>query len=207
MNKFDHAAPDWDKNQMHIERSEAVAAELLKAIEWRNGMKALEFGAGTGLLSFALRRYFTEIILMDSSREMVKVAREKISAGNAKNMTALYFDLEKKNYQDRTFDIIYSQMVFHHVADIEKLIKKFYKLLNPRGILAIADLYKEDGSFHGEGFTGHLGFDTDELTALLEKNGFENVTQRQCYVIEREGMQGEKQKYPIFLLIAHISKF
>ena len=207
MNQFDHAAPDWDKNQMHVERSEAVATELLKAIDWRTGMKALEFGAGTGLLSFALRSYFTEIILMDSSREMVKVTEEKLRAGHIKNMTALYFDLEKRNYTNRTFDIIYSQMVFHHVANTEKLIKKFYKLLNPGGVLAIADLYKEDGSFHGEEFTGHLGFDTDELTVMLEKNGYDNVTQRQCYIIEREGMQGEKQQYPMFLLTATVSKF
>ena len=98
-------------------------------------------------------------------------------------------------------------MVFHHVANTEKLIKKFYKLLNPGGVLAIADLYKEDGSFHGEEFTGHLGFDTDELTVMLEKNGYDNVTQRQCYIIEREGMQGEKQQYPMFLLTATVSKF
>ena len=206
MNQFDLAAPGWDKNQMHIERSEAVAKELLKAIEWRPGMKALEFGAGTGLLSFALKSYFTEITLMDNSQEMVNVASEKIERQKVKNLQAVYFDLEKDDYPVGNFDIIYSQMVFHHVADIESLIKKFHAMLNFRGILAIADLYKEDGSFHGEGFDGHNGFDTDELAALLEKNNFENIEHTQCYIIEREGMQGEKQEYPIFLLTAHVSK-
>ena len=61
-------------------------------------------------------------------------------------------------------------MVLHHVNDIEKIIGKFYRLLNPGGYLAIADLYEEDGSFHGDGFTGHKGFNMDSLSGILRKN-------------------------------------
>ena len=62
-------------------------------------------------------------------------------------------------------------MVLHHVGDIDTIIKKFHDLLNPGGYLAIADLYSEDGSFHGEGFHGHRGFDPVSLAALLQKQG------------------------------------
>ena len=57
-------------------------------------------------------------------------------------------------------------MVLHHVTDIENIIRKFHNLLNPDGHLAIADLYTEDGSFHGKEFTGHKGFDTGFVKKL-----------------------------------------
>ena len=62
-------------------------------------------------------------------------------------------------YGEGSFDLIYTLMVLHHVGDVETIIRKFRGLLNPGGYLAIADLYSEDGSFHGEGFSGHMGFD------------------------------------------------
>ena len=82
------------------------------------------------------------------------------------------FNLETDEYKGRKFDLIFTQMVLHHVTDIERIINKFHQLLNPNGYLAIADLYEEDGSFHGDGFTGHKGFNIDSLSDLLLKNQF-----------------------------------
>ena len=123
-NHFDKVAPDWDKNQIHVKRTEAIAKIFLEVIEINNKMKALEYGAGTGLLSFALKDHFAEITLMDSSSEMIKITSEKIKATGATHLFPLLFDLEKEDYCLKTFDIIYSQMVMHHVDDIEKMIAK-----------------------------------------------------------------------------------
>ena len=79
MNEFDIKAKDWDKNQMHIERAEAIALAMLNTISIEEQMTAIEYGAGTGLLSFNLKDRFSKIILMDSSREMVRMAQQKIA--------------------------------------------------------------------------------------------------------------------------------
>ena len=80
MSEFDQKAKEWDKNQMHLERTIAVASQLMKMIPFKPNMKAMEFGAGTGLLSFYLKERFSEITLMDSSREMLKMAEQKMEA-------------------------------------------------------------------------------------------------------------------------------
>ena len=91
---------------------------------------------------------------------------------NVKNLKTLYFNLETDDFQGGTFDLIFTQMVLHHVGDIETMIKKFHHLLNPGSYLVIADLYEEDGSFHGEGFTGHNGFNIDSLSGILKRKQF-----------------------------------
>ena len=106
MTDFDSKARDWDKEKMHLDRSLAVASELLKMIPLNSNMRALEYGAGTGLLSFLLKDRFSEITMMDSSLEMVNVTQEKIQAAAAKNMKALFVDLEKDNFAGK-FDIIF----------------------------------------------------------------------------------------------------
>jgi len=201
MSEFDAKARDWDKNQRYIDRSEAVAKAMLQMIPFKKSMKALEYGSGTALLSFALKDKFAEITLMDNSREMTVVTEEKIADQNIQNMKPLFFDLEHQHYSG-SFDIIYNQMVMHHVNDVDGMFSKFYNLLNPGGFLAIADLYSENGSFHGEGFTGHLGFDVEQLADTLKLIGFNDIEHQQCFSIEKTDEEGNVTGYPIFLLTA-----
>ncbi len=201
MSEFDAKARDWDKNQRYFDRSEAVANAILQIIPLHEGMKALEYGSGTALLSFALKDKFSEITLMDNSIEMTKVTEEKIVAQQVTNMKPLFFDMEHEDYSGR-FDVIYNQMVMHHVNDIDAMLSKFYNLLYPGGYLAIADLYAEDGSFHGEGFNGHLGFEVEQLADQLKAIGFGNIQHSQVYSIAKTDEEGNVSEFPIFLLTA-----
>jgi len=203
MNEFDLKAAEWDKNQMHWDRSEAIAKEIIKLIPLRKEMTGLEFGAGTGILSFLLKDYLREITMIDNSEEMVKIIEGKIETTKVKNLKALNFDLEDSDYKVGKFDLIFTQMVLHHVTDIENIMKKFHYLLNPGGYLAIADLYPEDGSFHGEGFTGHKGFNIEILSNTIRNQGFTNVSHRKCFVIKRKISNTETKEFDVFLLIAH----
>jgi tRNA (cmo5U34)-methyltransferase len=203
INEFDNKAAEWDKNPMHWDRSRAIAEEIRKRILLNKQMKALEFGAGTGIASFLLKDFVKEITLIDNSSEMVRITIEKIEATKAKNLSVLNIDLEHNDVNGLSgFDLIFTQMVLHHVDDVEAIISKFGNLLKPGGYLAIADLYEEDGSFHGEGFTGHKGFDPEYLATLLSKNKFNGIIHKSCFIIDREISEKETRKYPVFLITA-----
>jgi hypothetical protein len=81
----------------------------------------------------------------------------------------------------------------------------FISLLYPGGYLAIADLYREDGSFHGENFAGHKGFDLELLTDLIRKLGFTNIIHRQCFIIRKKISESETKQFGVFLLVANPS--
>ena len=70
-------------------------------------------------------------------------------------------------------------------------------LLAPDGRLCIADLDHEDGSFHGEDFTGHHGFRRPELADQLAAAGFDEVTFGDCHEVLRHGVP-----YTLFLAVA-----
>ena len=203
MNEFDQKAQDWDKNKMHLARTMAIADQMQKLIPFKPNMKALEFGAGTGLLSFYLKDRFSEITLMDSSLEMLKMAEQKMESDDHLKFKTRFINLEKEDYFGINFDIIYSQMVLHHIKDINAIIQKFYHILNPDGILAIADLYKEDGSFHDGDMNVHRGFEPKELTSILHQQGFHEIKIAPCFVIRKEITTAQIKEYPVFLLTAN----
>jgi len=201
MSKFDEMARTWDENPMHMERSLAIAAKMNEILPLGKQMKGLEYGAGTGILSFLLSEKLGSIVMMDSSEEMVKVMKEKVAARKATNLIPVCFNLEHELFH-QSFDLIFNQMVLHHIADVESIFAKFFTMILPGGSLAIADLYPEDGSFHGDGFDGHTGFDPEELKIQLLKTGFKHITFEECYQVKRQTAEGVTKSYPVFLIVA-----
>ena len=202
MNEFDGKAQQWDQNQMHLERTKAVARDMLAQIPITSSMKALEFGAGTGLLSFFMKDLFAGITLMDTSEAMLNMAEAKLSAGDHGKIKTLFFDLEKTPYSGERFDIVFTQMVLHHIKDVKLILGKYFEMLTPGGYIAIADLYSEDGTFHDPGVEVHPGFDPEELSNQLKTIGFYNLTVNRCFTIHKETSAGVYKEYPIFLITA-----
>lgn len=183
---------------MKVERAAKVADAIRAALPLQPHMTALEYGCGTGLLSFALQDHFAHLTLADTSQGMLNVLAAKIAASGLRKMTPLRLDLTSDPLPDSRFDVIYSLMVLHHIPDTDHILRQFHALLVPGGWLAIADLDAEDGSFHTDGSTDvHLGFERAALQAQVEAAGFTGVTFSTAYRIPKHG-----RVYPVFLLTA-----
>ena len=76
---FDAKAASWDEDPQKVERACAVARQIRCHVPLSREMKALEFGCGTGLLSFALKDDLGHITLVDNSPGMLDVLERKIA--------------------------------------------------------------------------------------------------------------------------------
>jgi ubiquinone/menaquinone biosynthesis C-methylase UbiE len=199
---FDERAKDWDSDPKKVERARAVAEAIRSAISLTPKISALEYGCGTGLVSFALQSDLGQITLADTSQGMLDVLSEKIATLGVTNMHPIRLDLSTDSLPAERFDLTYSLMTLHHIEDAKGILKKFHALLEPSGILCVADLDKEDGTFHTDGTTDvHLGFDRSELRKWVEDAGFANVKFSTAFEIKKKIDDAEKI-FPIFLLTA-----
>src|SRR5512145_863631 len=144
MTNFDERAKDWDSDPKKVERARVVADAIRRAIPLSRQMKALEYGCGTGLLSFALQSELGQITLADTSQGMLNVLSDKIARAGVTNMHPVRLDLASDPLPPERYDLTYSLMTLHHIDDTEDILNKFHSLLQPDGILMVADLDKED---------------------------------------------------------------
>ncbi len=198
--EFDNYAKTWDSDK-RITRAKTIAEEIIGSIENSGQSSAMEFGCGTGLISFNIYDKFKSVALVDSSEEMINILKSKINKYNADNMTPYLLDLSKGDVLQNKFDVIYSSMVLHHIDDIEGIIEKLYGLLNSGGCLCIVDIDEEDGSFHKNypEFRGHNGFNQEALKNILSKGGFKDVESNTFYY-DHKIIEGEKIDYSLFLI-------
>mgnify|MGYP003979773555 FL=1 len=193
---FNEKAKDWDANEMRTMLSAAIGSSILEHVSLHEQMRVMDFGAGTGLISSQVAPLVKKIVAVDISEAMLNklVAKPELQA----KVEIVCQDIIEKPIADN-FDLIMSAMSMHHVKDTSKLIQRFSEHLNPGASIALADLDKEDGSFHPEDSEGvfHLGFKRNELQIILEKYGFREIQFVTAHTINKE-----EKKYPIFLVTA-----
>lgn len=199
-NRFDDLAADWDVAPMHLERTRDVANRLAERIDLA-GLDALEIGAGTGLLSFALCDALRSVVASDPSQGMVDVLQDKIRRSACANISAVRSGDDLAGVEG-PFDIAMLQMALHHVPDPRGFLARVFPKLRPGGVLAIADLDTEDGSFHGPAVTDvHHGFDRIDLESWMREAGFDQISFETVHTMHR-GAQEAAREYPIFLALA-----
>lgn len=199
---FDTEAQNWDQDPEKVKRANIFAKEIIDFVHPDTFMKAIDFGCGTGLLSYALRNSFRSITLIDNSPGMISILEQKIKKNGLHNFQPLCIDPMIDALELKDFDVVFSSMTIHHIHDLHKIMKIFNSSLKMGGYVCIADLVTEDGTFHSEhpDFDGHKGFDEDEIISILKANGFQTVYYKIVFTIVKE-LNGENKKYPLFLLI------
>jgi ubiquinone/menaquinone biosynthesis C-methylase UbiE len=198
---FDARASTWDEDASKRERARRVAEAIVARVPSLSGKTLLEYGAGTGLLGLALQPLVAELTLADSSREMLAVAEKKIASAGIRNARTLQLDLAAGPAPELRFDVVCTLLTLHHIPDTDGILAAFHRLISSGGLLCVADLDREDGSFHGPGFSGHKGFDRAELGARLERSGFRNVRFETVCDVRKQTAAGPRA-FPMFLALA-----
>ena len=200
MNRFDMAALTWDEKPARVNIAKNVAEKIKELVPLNQNTKVLDFGCGTGLLSFFLQPYVGEITGIDTSKGMIEVFDKKIKENQIENMKCFNLDIYTDKLPEK-YDLIVSSMVFHHIKDISQILKILYNYLNEGGYIAIADLVKEDGSFHddNEGVE-HFGFEIQEMENKLKEAGFKEIKTEIAYIVKKQKENTERE-YPIFLVV------
>jgi len=193
---FDARAHTWDTDDKRY-RASRVADHLRAAVDLDRVGRALEYGCGTGLLSFEMKDDLAEVVLADTSEGMLQVARQKIMASGATHFSAQRLDLAAGDSPARPFDLIFTLLTLHHIPDTAGILQAFHGCLNPGGHLVIVDLEAEDGSFHGPGIDVHHGFKRSNLTRQLAQAGFGETVIDDCLQLNRH-----ERDYGLFIACA-----
>lgn len=199
---FDEAAATWDEEPRRVKLAQEVAGAIIDAVQPTAAMDALDFGCGTGLLTLLLHPHVRSITGVDSSRGMLDILAGKVRQQGIANVRQLCCAVERGERPAGRYHLIVSSMTLHHVAELLPLFRLFHELLLPGGAVCLADLDKEDGTFHDDP-TGvhHFGFERPQLMEMLAGEGFTGLRETTAAVI-RKGPPGSTRDYPVFLVYA-----
>nr|WP_307775256.1 class I SAM-dependent methyltransferase [uncultured Cetobacterium sp.] len=121
----------WAKLYDKVEEKMPMGKFKKEAVDMLNG-KILEVGVGSGA-NFKYYSKDKDIVGIDISDEMLKLATEKKSKLDLQNITLINMSVEEMTFEDNTFDSIISTCVFCTVPNPSKGLKEIYRVLKPGG--------------------------------------------------------------------------
>ena len=103
---------------------------------------ALEIGTGTGHIAILFAKYAPRfnVVALDLSDDMLKVAINNARAEGLFNVFFLRGDAQKLPFEPESFDLVFSHNMLHHISHPERFLEEVKRVLKSDGALAIRDL-------------------------------------------------------------------
>jgi 2-polyprenyl-3-methyl-5-hydroxy-6-metoxy-1,4-benzoquinol methylase len=115
----------------------------IKSISLPERARCLDAGCGPGYLSKALHELGYTIDALDSSPEMLRIARALFETDKGKQSPNINEgDIENLPYGRDSFDLVASAGVIEYLANDQIVLDEFHKVLKPGGFLVLSSTYK-----------------------------------------------------------------
>ena len=175
--RFEILASSWDSKPQRVKGAMSFASKVKEFLPSDiSSFNVLDYGCGTGLVSFCFSDDVKSIDGLDNSTSMIEVYNEKSNKIGMKNIKGFVHNINEQDLQKEKYDLIVTNMTMHHIKNTQDFISKLTYSLKPNGYLAIADLKIEDGKFHSDN-TGveHFGFEFDKVTEYFKNNNLQDI--------------------------------
>ena len=181
----------WDElRQLHVPE-EAVEAAILEAVAGRVVDLFVDLGTGTGCMLELLKAHYRRGIGIDASREMIAVARAKLTAANILHAQVRLGDIADLDASAGSADLMMLHQVLHYFDDPGRAIAQARRALKPGGHMLIVDFapheleflrsehaHRRLGLSEGQmaGWARSAGLSVAQLTSFPPTNAAEGLT-------------------------------
>jgi ubiquinone/menaquinone biosynthesis C-methylase UbiE/DNA-binding transcriptional ArsR family regulator len=171
---FARHAGEWDRLRALLAPADAVEHALVAALGEGDLGEVLDIGTGTGRIAELLEPAASQVIGLDKSPEMLRLARARLQHLPTGRVELVQGDFAALPFAPESFDTVVFHQVLHYAHQPEYALAEAARVCRAGGRIAIVDLAAHD---HEELRRAHaharLGFADDQMEAMLARHGFE----------------------------------
>lgn len=177
---FAKVAGSWDLlKTLHVPEA-AVEAAVVEALDGRKVETLIDLGTGTGRMLELLSANYKRGIGLDSSREMLAVARSRLSSAGIGNAQVRLGDIGDPDVVVGPADVVVIHQVLHYFDDPGRMLAQARRLLKPGGEMIIVDFAPHDLEFlRTEHAHRRLGLSQAQMSGWAAAAGLSIVSERQ----------------------------
>ena len=170
---FARHADEWDVlRSLHIADGPVEAALEALLAEAPLG-RMLDVGTGTGRMAELFEPAATEVVALDNSPEMLRLARARLQHLAPGRVELVHGDFAALPFADGSFDTVLFHQVLHYAQAPEAVLAEAARVTRPGGRIAIVDFAAHEHEELRDRYAhARLGFSDAQVSALLVDAGF-----------------------------------
>ncbi len=170
---FARHAAHWDELRGLHSPDAPVEAALGRALGTGNLGALLDVGTGTGRIAQLLAPRASQVTGLDSSPEMLRLARARLQHLAADQLALVQGDFTALPFTDAAFDTVLFHQVLHYAQAPELVLAEAARVTRPGGTIAVVDFAAHDREeLRSQHAHARLGFSDEQMLALLAEAGF-----------------------------------
>lgn len=169
---FTANAADWAKlRSLHVRESD-VEQVMLDLIGPARFDTCVDLGTGTGRIIELLGTHANQLYGLDSSREMLAIARANLERQGLRHAQVRQADIYALPFADGFADLVTIHQVLHFLDDPLRAVLEATRILAPQGKLLIVDFAPHDfEELRIDHAHRRLGISSEHMTGWLAKSG------------------------------------
>lgn len=169
---FNANAADWDRLRSLYVSEEDVEGAVAHALDGEDLQDFLDIGTGTGRMLEVFGPRLRRGVGVDSSREMLSIARAKLDDAGLGHCHVRYGDMYALSAPNDAFDAAVFHQVLHFAEDPVAAISEGARVLRTDGIMVIVDFAPHELEFlRAEHAHRRLGFSDQEMIDCCLSSG------------------------------------
>ena len=172
---FSSSAGQWDRLREELFGQTSHLRALIGLLD--PGQTVADLGCGTGRVSEWLALFADRVIAVDSSKEMLKAARQYLAG--KKHVEVRSGSLERLPIENGEIDLALMMLVLHHLPEPQRALAEAARTLKAGARVLILDMLPHEREEYRQTM-GHvwLGFSEKQMTTWLRSAGFKDVRWR-----------------------------
>lgn len=169
---FSSNAAHWEiLRSLHIREEDVESA--MQGILGKSRIKTLiDLGTGTGRALQLFGPQAEQAIGIDSSREMIAIARANLEKSNLRQAQVRHGDIYALPFANATADVVIIHQVLHYLDDPARALIEARRILHPDGRLMVVDFAPHELEMLREVHAHRrLGISTDQITGWFNRAG------------------------------------
>lgn len=149
-------------------------------------LDAIDLGCGDGTITVEISRFANRVVGVDSNPHALEAARKRADRERRENVQFKEALIESLDEPGESYDLAVFSQSLHHMEEPGKGLREAARVLRPGGRLLVVDLapHTQDWVLQKLGHR-HLGFEPEELGAMMRESGLQPGPQEQ--VNQRRG--------------------
>ncbi|MCB1516979.1 MAG: metalloregulator ArsR/SmtB family transcription factor [Hyphomicrobiaceae bacterium] len=187
---FADVAESWDAlRKIHVSE-ETVEAAILKAVGERKYDLMVDLGTGTGRMLELLAAHYVRGIGVDSSRDMLAVARARINEAGLSQTHVRHGDVTCLDLEGEAADLITIHQVLHYFDHPRAVLERAAELLRSNGRVVVVDFAPHELEFlRAEQAHRRLGLSEDQMNIWASGAGLQVSS---CLILPPSKGAGDK---------------